>query len=128
MTRQPLRRSPITVLVVSCGLTPPEEATFFGSLKMNLTFPEKASYIVQLIDGQGNIVKQDIVNDLKKSINYDALAPNTYRLRVIKDDNADGKWTSGNYIKHLQPEKVYYYSQALTIRSNWDLAQDWIVK
>jgi hypothetical protein len=105
-----------------------QSTNYFGSLKMNLTFADKGSYIVQLLDAQGTTVQQDIVNNPKKSISYNALAPNTYRLRIIKDDNGDSKWTSGNYQKHLQPEKVYYYSQTLVIRSNWDLNQDWLVK
>jgi len=73
------------------------------------------------------VVKQETVSS-SKSISYDALPPNTYKMRAIKDDNGDGKWTTGNYFKNLQPEKVYYYAQPISVRSNWELNQDWLVK
>jgi hypothetical protein len=105
-----------------------QEPTFFGSLKVNLQFADKGTYIIQLTDAQGNTLKQDIVNKAK-SVNYDALPPGTYRLRAIKDDNGDGKWTTGNYLMKLQPEKVFYFPQSFTVRSNWDdTSEYWLVK
>lgn len=103
-----------------------QEPTYFGSLKLNLKFAEKASYLIQILDGAGNVFKQDVVSD-NKSINYDALPPGTYRLRAIKDANGDGKWTTGSYLKNIQPEKVVYFNQPISIRSNWDLVQDWLI-
>jgi len=103
------------------------EPTFFGSLQLNLKFEKQASYIIQLLDDQGKVYTQDIVNN-SKSLNYEALPPGNYRIRAIEDEDKNGKWTTGNYLGNLQPEKVFYYPQALTIRSNWDLTQDWLVK
>src|SRR6185312_1942797 len=104
-----------------------QEASFFGSLKINLQFAEKGTYIIQLTDAQGNTLRQDIVNK-PTSVYYDALPPGTYKVRAIKDDNADGKWTPGNYIMHRQPEKVFYFPQSFVIRSSWDSNQPWLVK
>jgi len=104
-----------------------QEPTYFGSFEMKLQFADKGAYIIQLTDAQGNTLKQDIVNKTK-SVHYDALPPGTYRVRAIKDDNGDGKWTPGSYLMHRQPEKVFYFPQSFTIRSNWDTTQDWLVK
>jgi hypothetical protein len=30
-------------------------------------------------------------------------------------------WDTGHYLKHIQPEKVYFYSMPKDLRSNWDV-------
>ena len=35
--------------------------------------------------------------------------PGVYYLRLTIDANNNGKWDTGNYSQHLQPEEVYYY-------------------
>jgi len=51
--------------------------------------------------------------------------PGTYYLRLVLDANGNGKWDTGNYSQHLQPEEVYYYPKKLRLRANWDLDEDW---
>jgi hypothetical protein len=103
------------------------EPTYFGTLKLNLQFPAQNHYLVQLLDDKNNVATQDIITGTK-TIFYSALLPGNYRIRVIEDANANGKWDAGNYMKGIQPEKVFYYPQVISIRSNWDLTQTWLVK
>ena len=51
--------------------------------------------------------------------------PGTYYLRLIIDSNSNGKWDTGNYAQHQQPEEVYYYPKKLKLRANWDLDENW---
>ena len=51
--------------------------------------------------------------------------PGSYYLRLTLDTNGNGKWDTGNYLNHLQPEEVYYYPKKLTLRRNWDLDERW---
>ncbi len=51
--------------------------------------------------------------------------PSTYYLRLTIDANGNGKWDTGNYKDHLQPEEVYYYPKKLRLRANWDLDESW---
>ena len=51
--------------------------------------------------------------------------PATYYLRLTIDTNSNGKWDTGNYSQHLQPEEVYYYPKKLRLRANWDLDESW---
>ena len=39
---------------------------------------------------------------------------------MIKDDNGNKIWDTGNYLKRVQPEAVYYSNFELDIRANWD--------
>jgi uncharacterized protein (DUF2141 family) len=51
--------------------------------------------------------------------------PSTYYLRLIIDNNGNGKWNTGNYLNHLQPEEVYYYPKKMRLRANWDIDENW---
>ena len=53
------------------------------------------------------------------------VSPGTYYLRLVIDSNGNGKWDTGNYSSHLQPEEVYYYPKKLRLRANWDLDESW---
>ena len=53
------------------------------------------------------------------------VTPGTYYLRLTLDSNGNGKWDTGNYNSHLQPEEVYYYPKRLKLRRNWDLDETW---
>jgi uncharacterized protein (DUF2141 family) len=53
------------------------------------------------------------------------VSPGTYYLRLTIDKNGNGKWDTGNYSSHLQPEEVYYYPKKLRLRANWDLDENW---
>lgn len=50
--------------------------------------------------------------------------PGEYDMRILFDDNNNGKWDPGDYSKKLQPEKVLSLSKKLSVRANWDNEQD----
>lgn len=105
-----------------------QEERFYGTLKLKLSLPEKRSpsYILQFLDSKENVI-QEIKLRSGKTIPFDYLAPGGYKLRVIYDSNENGKWDPGHYSGKTQPEKVIYYSQPITVRSNWDLDVEWKV-
>lgn len=79
--------------------------------------------IVQLIDGSDKVVRSVKANNGKADFYF--VRPGTYYLRMIDDTNVNGVWDTGDYDKHLQPEKVYYYPGAFELRAQWDVAQNW---
>ena len=52
------------------------------------------------------------------------VAPGEYELRILFDDNNNGKWDPGNYTKKLQPEKAITLTQKIAVRANWDNERD----
>ncbi|HEY4799943.1 MAG TPA: Ig-like domain-containing protein [Bacteroidia bacterium] len=102
-----------------------QEEKYYGTLKLSLKTPKtNLKYILQLLDENNNLVDQQKMSKAQ-TFNYAYLAPGKYKLRIICDDNDDGKWTTGNYLMHQQPEKIIFYPKAITIRSNWDLELEW---
>ncbi len=50
--------------------------------------------------------------------------PGEYEIRILFDDNNNGKWDPGNYSKKLQPEKAITLKDKLAIKANWDNERD----
>ncbi len=79
--------------------------------------------IIQMLD-----TKDAVVRTLPASPEgavFEYLKPTDYYLRLFIDENGDGKWTTGDFTKKLQPEEVYYYPSKLTLRANWDFEENW---
>jgi hypothetical protein len=52
---------------------------------------------------------------------FPLLEVGTYRVRVIYDLNGDGKWTTGDFTLHRQPEPVSYYPGEIELQPGWEL-------
>ncbi len=100
----------------------------YSVIRLNL-FPGNIcnDYIVQLMDKDQNVLKENIVSDEAKLV-YDYLEPGDYIIKAICDSNGNGTWDSGDYSLKLQPEHVIYYPGIITIRSNWEIEEEWILE
>jgi hypothetical protein len=110
-----------------------QEEKYYGTLKLKLNVPP-GNYILQLLDSKENVVKEDWITNTGM-IDYSFLKPGAFKLKLIYDGVTNTKWSlgnrkwdPGNYLEKKQPEKVLYYDQPITIRSNWDLEIDWKIK
>jgi hypothetical protein len=50
--------------------------------------------------------------------------PGEYEMRVLYDDNNNGKWDPGNYKEKRQPEKAITLTKKLSVRADWDNEKD----
>lgn len=76
--------------------------------------------IFQLLDGKNKVVREVFLEE-HKPVRFEYLAPGKYKMKFVEDQNANGKWDTGNYMKKRQPEKVRFYEGEIQIRANWDL-------
>ena len=82
--------------------------------------------IVQVLDEKGKASETKIIKEPGEII-FDYLTPQKYILKAIMDRNGNGQWDTGNYLKHIQPEKIYFYTLPIQLRSNWDQEITWII-
>ena len=76
-----------------------------------------------MINLKGEIVRRyDLFNELD-FYEFKFLLPGNYLFRYIKDKNGNKKWDTGNYLKKIQPELVYYSPDTIELRANWDINQ-----
>lgn len=95
----------------------------FGTLFIHIVDPD-TGYVVQLVDKSEN-VKYDMRADKTGHADFFYLSPGKYYMRCFHDVNGNGKWDTGDYDSGRQPEEVFYFPQAMTIKQKWDLEQDW---
>ena len=80
--------------------------------------------ILQLIDASENVVKEEKTVNGRCSFYF--IRPGKYYMRLIFDNNGNGKWDTGDYEKGIQPEHVAYYHHALDLRALFEYSQeDW---
>ena len=101
------------------------DASQTGLLTGKITTHYK-SYVIQLLDGEFNVV------DEQKNITryaFREIAPGEYYLRILVDENENGKWEPGDIRQNIPPEKVIVYhdeegNSKTAIRANWEVNVD----
>lgn len=57
----------------------------------------------------------------ESTIEFRAIEPDKYFIRIIEDANGNKKWETGSYLEKRQPEKVINFQKEFDIRANWEL-------
>ncbi len=106
---------------LSFKVPPPED---YGNLFLEISNPGQKQFIIQLL-GTKEVVLREFYLSESSTLNIRNLIPGKYLLKAIDDRNQNRRWDTGNYLKGIQPEAVYYFSKELDIRANWDFEESW---
>lgn len=79
------------------------------------------SAFVELLNESDKVVRKEPV--IKGVAEFFYVNPGTYYARLILDENKNGKWDTGNFDAHQQPEQVYYHPGKFQLRTNWDVEE-----
>ncbi len=99
-----------------------KNATDYGNLKVILENAKRFPIIVELTDKDGK-VKASAYTENNPTVEFIALEPSKYTLRIIYDDNKNKVWDTGNFMEKRQSEEVIYFPKELDVRPNWDVEQ-----
>lgn len=94
----------------------------YSTLRVKLN-PYLADARIQVLNAQDKVVRELPANPAGAFFPY--LKPETYYLRLYRDTNGDGQWTTGDWKTKRQPEPVYYYPDKIQTKSNWDFEEEW---
>ncbi|MBC5994141.1 Ig-like domain-containing protein [Pontibacter cellulosilyticus] len=111
---KPIEGGPIKFVPIPITLA---ENGGVGSVKGTVDTKYK-SYTIQLLGQDDKVVKQ--VTNLK-TFDFKNISPGTYKIRVLIDENNNGKWEAGDPEFKRKPEKVYLYDKSLEVRANWEM-------
>ena len=99
----------------------------YGNLSLILTPADSTkTYIIQFLNEQKVVLKEDIVT-AAGTLSYKTYPIGKYNIRVVLDENKNGKWDSGDVAKNIQPEKVWWFDKTIGLRANWDLEEKIII-
>lgn len=94
-----------------------------GTLLIDPIKTSAKSYIIQVLDSQGNIVRE-YLNPTKLTIPY--LPPESFRIRAVIDANRNGRWDAGNIYQKRAHERTVYFRTSegkyeTPVRANWEV-------
>jgi hypothetical protein len=93
----------------------------FGSISINLSELDSAQQYIVLLKLNDETIKKTVVPDTTiKRIEHKQLRVNTYSIELIKDDDGNGEWSTGDYWQKKQPEELKTFVLD-KLRENWDL-------
>ena len=98
----------------------PEE---LGLAVINVEVPplDRGQVILNLLDKDGNVLREDFLNTADSTVTYKQLKPGKYRIKAIVDRNGNGFWDEGEFFDSLRPEPVLFYPQVLDVKANWEM-------
>ena len=83
--------------------------------KISTNYPH---YTIQLLNKRLTVV--DEIKNVKE-YTFKNVDPGTYQIRVLIDENENGKWEIGNILKNIPPDPVYFFPETISLRENWEV-------
>ena len=93
----------------------------YGNIFLDVIRNSNSKFILHLLDTNNDIIREFNNVDQNNTYIFDLIRPGNYTFRLIEDLNENDKWDTGNFLKKINPEPVYYYPNQLELRPNWDL-------
>ncbi len=92
----------------------------YGEIIVSVINPQSKNVIIQITDTNDKTVTEEAANT-NKTITFKYLPPKTYKIRVIYDENNNGKWDTGNFLLKKEAEVIEYFPEEQAVRPNWTL-------
>lgn len=101
------------------------EPDYYGTLILNMDTLFQQAVFVDLLDEKNKVIRSV---PFSKQLIFTEIIPGKYQVRIIFDDNGDGKWTTGSLIEKRSPEKVIYNKELIDVKSKWEKEVDWVIQ
>jgi uncharacterized protein (DUF2141 family) len=90
----------------------------YGNLRFKfLNFDKKKNTVLQFVVNDEVVNSFPLTSDIWTAPLFN---PGEYELRILFDENKNGKWDAGNFALKQQPEKVYTIPQKLAVKENFE--------
>ena len=91
---------------------------------LDIRLPEKykdRKYLLLINNGEDTIYFKPIADTVVK---MRKISPANYSMRIIVDENKNGKWDTGDLFEKRQPENVIPYKEGIPMKAGWDMTID----
>ncbi len=111
----------------------PESRIEFGKVTLKLLLNKKQAYIIRLINERQETVKESPVTlplavSNAVTVDFTDVRPGSYLVKIIYDNNANGKWDTGKLLLKQQPEQVIIHSKQIKVLSDWEIEEEISIK
>lgn len=89
----------------------------YGTLEGEIKGAKKP-FIVELLDEKFEVVK----TSTKPTYQFSYLKPALYSIRVIIDENQNGKWDTGDFKTRKLAEPIFFYPDIIKVKKNFVLS------
>ncbi|MFL5752590.1 MAG: Ig-like domain-containing protein [Bacteroidia bacterium] len=108
---------------------------FYSTLTVNVAAPLDRMWVLQLYNSKGKLAGETAFDNLtsrndgreSEKLSFYRLDPDTYTMKLIEDKDGNRKFTTGNYFRKINPERVINYSLPVKLTSDWEMEIDWKV-
>jgi uncharacterized protein (DUF2141 family) len=109
-------------LVVKCPVMAENKT---GNLVLEVEWPkESGAGVLERTNAKGQVVERISFSGSKR-FSWKHLLPGTYNFNIIEDRNGNGRWDTGSFLEHKQPERIFRMANAPVVRANWDVESVW---
>lgn len=92
----------------------------YSTLTLKVTLPDTSkAYVVELLNEQKAVLQSNAITR-SGPITYASYLTGKYLIRVVYDENRNGKWDSGNVHQKRQPENTWVSPNVISLRPNWE--------
>ncbi|MEO2059772.1 MAG: Ig-like domain-containing protein [Mesonia sp.] len=100
-----------------------------GVLNMKIENIKSYPVIVQLTNNKDEVYKEIIHQEEDGNLfTFNYINPGSYFMRIIYDENDNGKWDTGSYLNQKQAEEIIYFPKEIEVRANWDVVETFRLK
>jgi hypothetical protein len=76
--------------------------------------------LLEVMNRDGAVLRTALIQR-DSSIRFEALQPGPVRLRLIADQDGNGRWSPGKFMRGLDPEQVWFHPVTVLVRARWDV-------
>ena len=97
---------------------PTRDPENYGTISGEINNPKNKAFIIELLDEQYKVI-QKLENKIKYEFTY--VKAGIYQIRLIIDNNRNGKWDSGDLETNMIPEPIKFATDKIKLRQNFEL-------
>lgn len=97
----------------------------YGNLILNIQNRPESPFWVKLMNAQDRELTSVYGNQARYE--FKNLLPGEYYFKLIVDENANGRYDTGDWLNQKQPEHIYIYKENVMVRAFWDIEETWIL-
>ena len=99
----------------------------YAELILQVDTDWEAPFVFELLrDGREVFERYSFTSDWKYRLTH--IEAGRYNARLLEDLDGNGQWTPGSWFDRRQPERYFFYEEAITVKANWELETVWKVR